>query len=634
MQGFCQTSEIDSLKLEIDQQPSDTAKIRALYDLTYKFLGFSLDSALNYARKCYELGMEVEDPGFRCISNSIMGTTFLYLNHYDSAGYYYERALAITKQHDIPDKASALYTNMGVLYKRQGQYDKAIEQYLEGLAIDDVNDNYYGAVIKRINIANLYSMNGDNERGIKYSLEALELIPLVKNERKDRMHALLLNNLGTIYIELNAWEQADRYFNEALEINTRINNQNEVSRNKHNMGALREKMDQPREGLPYLLEALRIRKQVEDRIGLIETHMELGTTYSKIGDQLLSEQHFDTALSIATEINDLSLLSDTYRAQSDEFERLGRHKDAVTALKQSWIYHDSLQQQIDHDTKIEMEAKYQTALKDAQLTESQLIISRRTNQRNIYVGAGILLLLAMLYLFDRNRKNKRISDEKLENLKKYQKILAMDAMLQGQEDERKRIAQDLHDGLGSLLAAARLQMHTIQREIDKLGDLGLVDKTEKLIDNACEEVRRISHDMMPNVLLEHGFFEAVRDLIDELKTEHGLLVRYEKKGEDHLDDSIKLNVYRIIQEILQNAVKHAHANIVELMINCSEDHLYIEASDDGIGFDPSKIQAEGIGLKNIRSRVNYLNGRLTFDSREQKGCTYQIDIPLQSHIAG
>ena len=143
MQGFCQTSEIDSLKLEIDQQPSDTAKIRALYDLTYKFLGFSLDSALNYARKCYELGMEVEDPGFRCISNSIMGTTFLYLNHYDSAGYYYERALAITKQHDIPDKASALYTNMGVLYKRQGQYDKAIEQYLEGLAIDDVNDNYY-----------------------------------------------------------------------------------------------------------------------------------------------------------------------------------------------------------------------------------------------------------------------------------------------------------------------------------------------------------------------------------------------------------------------------------------------------------------------------------------------------------
>lgn len=626
--GWSQTAEIDSLKVLVKEQSSDTAKVRVLYNLTYQLFGHSLDSALIYAQECYRIGKDVEDPGMRCSSLSIMGTCYLYMNEYDSSEYYYNQALEITKQHHIPDKASALYTNMGVLYKRQGKFDKAIEQYLEGLAVDDVNDQYYGGVIKRINIANLYSSQGDLEGGIRYSEEALDLIPLVEHEAKDRMHSLLLNNLGTIYLQDSMWDKALYYFDESLVINRQINNQNEIARNLHNIGTLKEKIGEARQGLPLLLDALQIRERVDDRVGLIETHMELGTTYSKMNDNATSQVHFDRAIQIAEEIDDLSLLSETYRAQSDEYNRLGNHDLALNALKKSITYHDSLQQQIDQQTKIEMEAKYQTARKDAQLAASDLLISKRTNQRNMYIAAGTLLLLGLFYLFDRNKKNKKLSEEKLDNLKKYQKILAMDAMLQGQEDERKRIAQDLHDGLGSLLAAARLQMHTIQREIEKMGELQLVGKTEKLIDTACDEVRRISHDMMPSVLLEHGFLEAIKDLVEELKTEHGLLIRYDIKGNPDLDDATTLNVYRIIQEILQNAVKHAHANIIELDIESMSELLAISITDDGVGFDPTRIQSDGIGLKNIRSRVNYLNGKLSFDSHDQKGCMYKIQIPL------
>ncbi len=626
--GWSQTTEIDSLKLLVKEQSSDTSKVRVLYDLTYQLFSHSLDSALIYAQECYRIGKEVEDPGMRCSSWSIMGTCYLYMNEYDSASYYYNGALEVTKQHQIPEKASALYTNMGVLYKRQGKLDKAIEQYLEGLAVDDVNDQYYGGVIKRINIANLYSSQGDLEGGIRYSEEALDLISLIEHESKDRLHSLLLNNLGTIYLQDSMWDKALYYFEESLVINRRINNQNEIARNLHNIGTLKEKIGEARKGLPLLLDALKIREQVDDRVGLIETHMELGTIYSRMDDNATSKVHFDRAIEIAEEIDDLTLLSETYRAQSDEYNRLGMHDLALNALKKSITYHDSLQQQIDQQTKFEMEAKYQTARKDAQLAASKLLISKRTNQRNMYIAAGTLLLLGLFYLFDRNRKNKKLSDEKLDNLKKYQKILAMDAMLQGQEDERKRIAQDLHDGLGSLLAAARLQMHTIQREIEKMGELQLVGKTEKLIDTACDEVRRISHDMMPSVLLEHGFLEAIKDLVEELKSEHGLLIRYDVKGNPNLDDATTLNVYRIIQEILQNAVKHAHANIIELDINGTSELLAISITDDGVGFDPARIQSDGIGLKNIRSRVNYLNGKISFDSEDQKGCLYKIQIPL------
>ena len=626
--GWSQTTEIDSLKLLVDKQTADTARVNILYELTYQLFSHSMDSAFVYARQCHTIGRKVNNPELQCKSWSIMGTCYLYMNEYDSSEYYYNRALEITRQHHIPEKASALFTNMGVLYKRQGKLDKAIEQYLEGLAVDDVNDQYYGGVIKRINIANLYSSQGDLEGGIRYSEEALELIPLVEHEARDRMHSLLLNNLGTIYLQDSMWDRALYYFEESLVINRKINNQNEIARNLHNIGTLKEKIGEARQGLPLLLDALKIREQVDDRVGLIETHMELGTTYSKMNDNATSQVHFDRAIQIAEEIDDLSLLSETYRAQSDEYNRLGNHDLALNALKKSITYHDSLQQQIDQQTKIEMEAKYQTARKDAQLAASDLLISKRTNQRNMYLAAGAILLLGLFYLFDRNKKNKKLSEEKLDNLKKYQKILAMDAMLQGQEDERKRIAQDLHDGLGSLLAAARLQMHTIQREIEKMGELQLVGKTEKLIDTACDEVRRISHDMMPSVLLEHGFLEAIKDLVEELKTEHELLIRYEVKGTPNLDDATTLNVYRIIQEILQNAVKHAHANIIELDITCTSELLAISITDDGVGFDPTRIQSDGIGLKNIRSRVNYLNGKLSFDSHDQKGCQYKIHIPL------
>ena len=152
----------------------DSSRMQALYDLTYEFFNSSLDSAKIYAKKCVDISRNTNYKKFVCNCLSVMGTTYLYLNDYDSAQYFYEAALEAAEKYDQPDRMSALYSNFGVLYKRQELYDKAAASYLDGLVIDQASDNYYGMVIKKINLANLYSTISDNARALHFAEEALD----------------------------------------------------------------------------------------------------------------------------------------------------------------------------------------------------------------------------------------------------------------------------------------------------------------------------------------------------------------------------------------------------------------------------------------------------------------------------
>jgi len=307
----------------------------------------------------------------------------------------------------------------------------------------------------------------------------------------------------------------------------------------------------------------------------------------------------------------------------------GKIELALTHLQTFSNIRDSLIFAENHQQLQKLQAIYESTKKDKEIVAQNLLISHRTGQRNLLLVGLASLGLFIWFLTYRHQKNKRFNEEKIENLKNHQKILVMDSMLQGQEEERKRISQDLHDGLGTLLAAARMQMQIIQREVDKMSELKLVDKTEKLIAGACLEVRRISHDMMPTALSDLGFVAAIEDLVDEIRVQRELVFHLDLPEEIKIPDGMALNLYRIIQEILQNVVKHANANIVELRISMKDDQLFIRIFDDGIGMDGTD-SGDGIGMSNIRSRVNYLNGKLDFHSDIGKGCLYEIWLPIPS----
>jgi len=205
-------------------------------------------------------------------------------------------------------------------------------------------------------------------------------------------------------------------------------------------------------------------------------------------------------------------------------------------------------------------------------------------------------------------------------------------MVQGQEEERKRIAQDLHDGLGGLLTSARLQMQNIQREIDKISQLNLINKAEELVGNAYAEVRRISHDMMPGALVDLGLFAAIEDLVDEMNEQSNIKVTTQWFTKDSgIIDKKKVVIYRIVQEALNNSLKHSQASHIHVEMTQNKNAYNLTIEDDGIGFDYEalKQKSKGIGLQSLQSRVDYLNGEIQFQTAVGKGTQIDILIPLE-----
>ena len=203
----------------------------------------------------------------------------------------------------------------------------------------------------------------------------------------------------------------------------------------------------------------------------------------------------------------------------------------------------------------------------------------------------------------------------------------MASMIEGQENERTRIAKDLHDGLGVLLSSVRRQVQNVQAELQKLTEMDLIGDTEKLINTACEEVRRISHDMMPDALVNLGLSEAIKDLAYQIEFDHQIKTHL-VIPEINLEDTKSINLYRIIQEFCNNTIKYANASNIYIRIMQTSSSLKINLTDDGAGFNVEEAKSKsGVGIKSIESRVKYLNGFL--DIEAANGTSYDIIIPLR-----
>jgi len=203
-------------------------------------------------------------------------------------------------------------------------------------------------------------------------------------------------------------------------------------------------------------------------------------------------------------------------------------------------------------------------------------------------------------------------------------------MIEGQEEERKRIARELHDGLGVLLSATKMQFTSIKDTSPE--NRPMIEKAIQLLEQASGDVRKISHNMMPGLLTKLGFFEAVEDLFDNLNDTGNLQAILEINGsQERMPENREIMLYRIVQEMVNNTLKYAQAGKIKLLINVLSDHLTMVFADDGIGFDAEKVlrtNSESLGLKSIQSRVNFLNGEVVLESRPGEGVKYSFQVPL------
>jgi len=271
----------------------------------------------------------------------------------------------------------------------------------------------------------------------------------------------------------------------------------------------------------------------------------------------------------------------------------------------------------------EINTVYQLAEKDRQ-------IARQNNLRNILIALFLFLLLSLGFLYNRYRLQQR--NRYQQELNRQQNEM-FNAISLAQEQERKRIAQDIHDSLGSVLSAAKLKMIEAKESKPELTTDEKFLSGIGLLDEASAELRNISHNIMPATLSKLGLIPALKNLCEKVISHKGLQVRFIAHDfENRADEQTEITIYRIVLELINNVVKHAAASRATVQLVKYPDYINITVEDNGRGFDTAKTADEkkGIGLGSVAARVDYLKGKMDIDSMPGKGTTVVVDIPLAS----
>jgi signal transduction histidine kinase len=343
-----------------------------------------------------------------------------------------------------------------------------------------------------------------------------------------------------------------------------------------------------------------------------------------------SKPFIDKAYTLAIKMNQTNNLKQSYAKYFNYYMQKGNTDLAESFFDKYNQMRDSvLNSDVTHQIT-EMGTKYETEKKE----QENLLLKKDNKIKSLtlwFLAIGLFLATLTFYLIYNRNKLKQNALLQAERLK--QQELRSKAVLEAEETERQRIAKDLHDGIGQMLSAVKLNLSSVQHRItiDEKENL-LFQNAITLVDDSVKEVRSISHNMMPNMLIKKGLANAVRDFIDKLSGTT-LKIDLEITGmNERLETSLESIIFRVLQELVNNIIKHANANHITLQLLRFENELTIMIEDNGVGFnvDETLNSDKGIGLKNIISRIEFLKGNIHYDSTIGKGTTVTIDIPLDT----
>ena len=551
-----------------------------------------LDSAIFYFQKGLDLKLEMDDVDGLISDFIALGNLYRERGDYEKAQLNLTEALKIAEEERDTFSTTTIYSELGDIYSAQKIWKVAESYYVKGLKLAQMKNSRFAEAGCYKKLGNIYHLQNKDTAAIEHFEAALKIHRQLNNKMNE---AEVLMSLSQIYKDGNQFAKAKKLLIDALA--TRKNSQDMLSMLSIKMALAEIEIQdgKPQKGITYAEECLEAFEKMEDKEGLRQVYFLLSNAYAQTGD---FKKAYQRQLDFST-VNE-GLIS----------------IDRAKAIKK----YDLLYTTEKKDKEI--------AQQKIEIEKQQVEIQRRNNQL-LMLGGGLALigLLAALLIFI-NRKNKQINEQKIEVLKKEKETQGLKSVIEGEEKERKRIARELHDGLGAVLATVKMQISSIQHQFPQAQSLSAYQKSESLIDDACRTVREISHNLMPHVLEQEGLEFAIEDLCQTLSKHSDLEIEFNYFGkEQELTQVFKTTIFRITQELLKNIIKHAQAKEVIVQLTIEESEIILIVEDDGKGFDISKPN-KGIGLENIRTRTAYLNGTLEIDSTAGQGSTFTILFPL------
>ncbi|WP_152559910.1 tetratricopeptide repeat protein [Hymenobacter sp. IS2118] len=629
---------VDSLRQVLAQHPNDTIGAKAMVTLMYNFQYNDTVIAGQYARQALALATRLHDT-LRLARvhynigtmNAMVGKARIAIAHHlASARYFRAVGHGLWEGHN--------YRNIGARYTDMGQYETAMRYQVKALRLREAAKDAGG-------IADSYGCIGQvylQQRNAPAAQAAYEEALRRWQELKVMPFVLdALDHLSIIHRDAGRYPQALAYLKQGLKQAREVDDSTYTGNFLVTLGVMRQKQQQWAASLSPLLRAERLfaTETYSNSVQQADLKSIIGESYAHLGQLDKGETYLRQALALAQKENFREEEIDALQglaglaAQRRDFAAAYGYQRELAGIK------DSVRSEAAVRSVAEMQTRYESERKDdrnriqALRLDEQGLLVRHRNLQLLAAGAVLVMVLGASWSFFKRRALRQQLELKQQQQRLERQRVA--AVLEAEENERRHIGSDLHDGIGQLLTAAKLNLHALGRHLGPQlnGHQVLLDNAVDIVDESFREVRGISHNLMPNALLKRGLAAAVREFIDKLPSGEGLRVEVQAFGLDNmrLDPTVESVLFRVVQELVQNIIKHAQASQIGLQLVRHADELTVMVEDNGIGFDPAALGPEaGIGLRNVATRLAYLGGRADFDSVPGRGTTVTLAVPLRA----
>lgn len=537
------------------------------------------------------------------------------------------------------EQQGQIHFHVGVVHDIRGEYKQALDHFIESHRyFTEAGSEYYQAML--LNSIGIVNKNiGNYDKAINYYKQSLVIF---KKLEKNKMLGNVYDNMAACLIKLKSYPEAFNYIDSGLVIRTRINDLAGIATSNLNKGAIYYDLKQYQEAFRFDSIGLTYSKKANTKYRTAQILRSLGWIANEQSKYDVANQYAEEALQMSRELKYQEAEMKIYRLLASIKENQGKKQQALDYFKQYIELKDTLLNIANNNQINKYQVLYETEQKEKEILQNELDIAKVSKERNRYIYLALIIAglgLGLLFFFQSKIKkdkiiadqNNQIQNQKILDLENENKILTLNAMIVGQEEERKRIAQDLHDGLGGLLATVRTRFKVIQDEIEKLEQMNVYSSAVDMLDNACDEVRKISHNLMPDALNLLGLLPAISDLVSETNMSGKINMEFtsDKASEVlELSDTQKIMIFRAIQELLNNTIKHADAQRINLDFFIDNKGLNITFEDDGKGFDMNQIE-NGLGLGSVNSRIAFLKGTTDWQSSPCDGTFVKMQIPLE-----
>jgi len=627
-----QNNLIDSLEQCLKTAKADTNKINILDDLSWNLCYADQNKALQYAQQQLALSKKINYKKGEANAYVNLGSVSFLKGNLTDALKNFKIAYKLKIARGDKIGAAGLLNNIAMIYKQQGNYKQSIENIINAAKIfEQINDKSKMASAYN-NIGAVYQELKNYQQSLYYFNKAKEIRVLI--DEKDNLSATL-NNIGNCYVLLNKYDEAFKYFDMALDAQKGINNKYIVARVLNSKATIYKTLKNYNKAIDLYKKSINIKETINDAEGLLAGYLNIGEIYLIKKDADNAINYFNKIQDIIDSTDSKENLTYLYNDFVKAYQLKNNYKKALEYSQLYSIVKDSIFSDLSVKQITEMQTKYETEKKELENSKlikeneiKELKINKAEQTRKVYliIALNIILLIIVItiliiYRFKQKQKAQILKETIRQDKLRYK------AIIDSEENERIRIAKELHDGLGQLLSSAKLNISSFEDSIDD-DNITTYKNSINIIDEAVGEVRNISHNLMPTALTKYGLIEAINSLAKKINDSKQINVSFNHNNINiSLEKETEIAIYRIVQEIINNMLKHSKASLINILLQSDNNTLSIEISDNGTGFNTNEItNSKGIGWQNIYSRVSMINGKITVNSLTDKGTNIKITI--------